>query len=96
MLYVFYQPSFTLCERHNSTTDDRDNILANRNYDTILGSFLSEILAQTSTNSKDHKAVLLDIGENWGLYGLYAAKLGYRTWIIDPKEENIVKVIDKH
>ena len=87
----FYQPSFTLCV--DNSTDDRASIFANTNYDTILSSFLGEILTETSTNSKGNKAVLLDIGENLGLRGLYAAKLGYRTWIIDPNEENFVKVI---
>ena len=76
---------------HNST-HDRENILENTDYDTILGSFLGEILTQTSINSKNNKAVLLDIGKHLGLHGLYAAKLGYRTWIVEPEEEHIVKV----
>ena len=77
----------------DNSTDDRASIFANTNYDTILSSFLGEILTETSTNSKGNKAVLLDIGENLGLHGLYVAKLGYRTWIINPEETNIVKVI---
>ena len=76
----------------DNSTDERASILVNTNYDTILSSFLGEILTETSTNSKGNKAVLVDIGENLGRHGLYAAKLGYRTWITNPDEANIVKV----
>ena len=40
----------------------------------------------------DLEAVVLDVGANLGIHGLYAAKLGYRVWAIEPQERNLIKV----
>ena len=36
--------------------------------------------------------LVLDIGANLGIHGLYAAKLGYRVWAVEPQETNLIKV----
>ena len=38
------------------------------------------------------KAIFLDIGANLGIHALYAAKLGFEVWAIEPQLENIKKV----
>ena len=40
----------------------------------------------------DLVALVLDVGANKGIHGLYAAKLGYRVWAIEPQERNLIKV----
>ena len=36
--------------------------------------------------------LVLDVGANLGIHGLYAAKLGYQVWAVEPQERNIIKV----
>jgi len=36
--------------------------------------------------------LVLDIGANLGIHGLYAAKLGHRVWAVEPQERNLIKV----
>ena len=36
--------------------------------------------------------LVLDIGANLGIHGLYAAKQGYRVWAVEPQERNLIKV----
>ena len=38
------------------------------------------------------KTVVLDIGANLGIYGLYAAKLGFKVWAVEPQVANLMKV----
>ena len=40
----------------------------------------------------DRKTVFLDIGANLGIHGLYAAKMGYRVWAVEPQKNNLLKV----
>ena len=35
--------------------------------------------------------LVLDIGANLGIHGLYAAQLGHRVWAIEPQERNLIK-----
>ena len=39
------------------------------------------------------KSILLDVGANLGIHGLYIANLGYRVWAIEPQERNLIKVL---
>ena len=43
-------------------------------------------------NDGTKKTILLDIGANLGIYGLYIAKLGFRVWAIEPQATNLIKV----
>ena len=39
----------------------------------------------------DLAALVLDVGANKGIHGLYAAMLGYRVWAIEPQETHLMK-----
>ena len=43
-------------------------------------------------NEGTKRTVLLDLGANIGMHTLYAAKLGYPVWAVDPQKQNIIKV----
>ena len=43
-------------------------------------------------NEGTKKTVFLDVGANIGMHTLYAAKLGYPVWAVDPQKQNIIKV----
>ena len=43
-------------------------------------------------NRTNSDTLVLDIGANLGIHGLYAAKLGYRVWAVEPQETNLIKV----
>ena len=35
---------------------------------------------------------VLDIGANLGIHGLYAAKMGFKVWAVEPQQRNLIKV----
>ena len=37
-------------------------------------------------------AVFLDVGANLGIHSLFAARLGFNVWSIEPQIENLKKV----
>ena len=43
-------------------------------------------------NRTNSDTLVLDIGANLGIHCLYAAKLGYRVWAVEPQEKNLIKV----
>ena len=43
-------------------------------------------------NEGNDKTVMLDIGANLGIYGLYVANLGFRVWAVEPQVLNLIKV----
>ena len=43
-------------------------------------------------NHANNDVLVLDIGANLGIHGLYAANLGYRVWAVEPQERNLIKV----
>ena len=43
-------------------------------------------------NNEEKKTILLDVGANLGIYGLYVAKLGFRVWAVEPQFQNLMKV----
>ena len=49
-------------------------------------------------NKYVHKStVFLDIGANLGIHSLYAAKLGFKVWAVEPQQSNLLKVdFDSH
>ena len=36
--------------------------------------------------------VFLDVGANLGFHSLYAAKLGYNVWAVEPQQRNVIKM----
>ena len=36
--------------------------------------------------------LFLDIGANLGIHTLYAAKMGFKTWAVEPQQRNLIKV----
>ena len=44
-------------------------------------------------NHASKNTIVLDAGANFGIHGLYAAKLGYRVWAVEPQERNLIKVL---
>ena len=53
---------------------------------------ISIVLKFILENNANKDAIVLDIGANLGIHGLYAAKLGHRVWAIEPQQRNIIKV----
>ena len=44
-------------------------------------------------NEENDRTVMLDVGANLGIYGLYVANLGFRVWAVEPQIQNLIKVI---
>ena len=38
------------------------------------------------------ETIVLDVGAQLGIHGLFAAKLGHRVWAVEPQEVNLAKV----
>ena len=38
------------------------------------------------------KTLMLDIGANLGIHGLYVANLGFCVWAVEPQVPNLIKV----
>ena len=43
-------------------------------------------------NDESSKTLMLDIGANLGIHGLYVANLGFRVWAVEPQVPNLIKV----
>ena len=87
-----FQPSFTICvyEVQNDTFVSRE-IIDSGWFEPQISIFLKELLT-IWPNTNTSKTVVLDVGANLGIHGLYMAKLGYRVWAIEPQEINLTKV----
>ena len=51
------------------------------------------LIKKLLTTRMKNDSVFLDAGANLGIHSLFAAKLGYRVWSIEPQEQNLRKVI---
>ena len=83
------KPQFTICvyEEHEDKWVSGE-ILSSGTWETGISQILGDIL-MNRTNSD---TLVLDIGANLGIHGLYAAKLGHRVWAVEPQERNLIKV----
>ena len=70
------------------------SIIDSGSYEPKVSMILRELLS-IWPNVGDNKTVMLDIGANLGIYGLYVANLGYRVWAVEPQVQNLIKVIIK-
>ena len=68
-----------------------NSIWSTGTYEPIVSLILKELFLLWS-NEGDKKPILLDVGANLGIHGLYIAKLGYRVWAVEPQERNLIKV----
>ena len=55
--------------------------------------FLNELvnLSPFETNTND-TPIFIDIGDHHGYHGIYAATIGYKTWIKEEEEINLMQV----
>ena len=89
---IKFQPSFTICVYGNK--EDRvisKSVLSLGKWESGISLTIHNILSMHA----DLDALVLDVGANLGIHGLYAAKLGYRVWAIEPQERNLIKVTFK-
>ena len=59
---------------------------------TNINLFLNELLELSSFNGND-TPILIDIGDQYGFYGIYASKIGYKAWIKQEDENNLMQVL---
>ena len=53
---------------------------------------ISELIKDTLLRFDPRDIVFLDVGANLGFHSLYAAKLGYKVWAIEPQQRNVIKI----
>ena len=92
ILYVSFQPVFKICV-YNSNEDIfvSRSIIENGAFEPKISMLLKHLLSAYFGEGED-KTILLDIGANLGIHGLYAAKLGYQVWAVEPQITNLIKV----
>ena len=88
-MFLWPKPQFTICvyEEHEDKWVSGE-ILSSGTWEPGISQILGDIL-MNHTNSD---TLVLDIGANLGIHGLYAAKLGHRVWAVEPQERNLIKV----
>ena len=92
---IYFQPVFTIC-----LYNPKDDVFVSRSiietgfYEPKVSMILRELLS-VWPNQGQNKTIMLDIGANLGIYGLYVAKLGFRVWAVEPQETNLIKVKQK-
>ena len=59
---------------------------------TNINLFLNELLELPSLKGND-TPILIDIGDQCGFHGIYASKIGYKTWIKEEDETNLMQVL---
>ena len=57
-----------------------------------IKALLDAMTRLTPYNEGTKETIFLDVGANIGMHTLYAAKLGYPVWTIEPQKQNIIKV----
>ena len=67
------------------------SIINTGSFEPKVSMMLRELFSIWPSNDRN-KTILLDVGANLGIYGLYVAKLGYRVWAVEPQEQNLMKV----
>ena len=90
--YVSFQPVFEICV-YDSNEDIfvSRSIIENGAFEPKISMLLKHLLSAYFREAED-KTILLDIGANLGIHGLYAAKLGYHVWAVEPQITNLIKV----
>ena len=82
-------PSFMICVYEKSRDIFvSDGILTTGSWEPHISVLIKNLLQVHSKND----IVFVDVGANLGIHGLYAAKLGYKVWAIEPQTDNLVKI----
>ena len=92
LIYLYspsLKPHFIICvyEKSEDTWISR-SILEEGMWEEGISITIRDILSKHSNQD----ILVLDVGANLGIHGLYAAKLGYRVWAVEPQEKNLIKV----
>ena len=53
---------------------------------------ISELIKDMLLRFDPQDVVFLDVGANLGFHSLYAAKLGYNVWAVEPQQRNVIKM----
>ena len=53
---------------------------------------IGNLIGTLLTKFMNDNAIFLDIGANLGIHALFAAKLGFKVWAIEPQAQNLKKV----
>ena len=53
---------------------------------------ISELIKDMLLRYDQQDIVFLDVGANLGFHSLYAAKLGYKVWAVEPQQRNVIKI----
>ena len=87
------QPSFMMCV-HNEETDSDISAYVRKEggYEKQIGRTIKALLGASKHREGNKKTTFLDVGANLGMHTLYAAKLGYPVWAVEPHKQNIIKV----
>ena len=87
-----FQPIFKICV-YNAKEDVfvSRSIINTGSFEPKVSMMLRELFS-IWPNSEKEKTILLDVGANLGIYGLYVAKLGFRVWAVEPQVPNLMKV----
>lgn len=88
---MIFQPSYNICVYAGG--DDYGSygsrLIKQQGYwEKDIGMMIRTLL-KTSMNED---AIFLDIGANIGIHALYAAKLGFNVWAVEPQGRNLDKV----
>ena len=84
-----FVPSFMICVYEKSRDIFvSDGILTTGSWEPHISVLIKNLLQVHSKND----IVFVDVGANLGIHGLYAAKLGYKVWAIEPQTDNLVKI----
>ena len=83
------KPSFTICV-YDKEIDQfvSGSILSEGKWEENISLLIKDILQPHAKSD----VILLDIGANLGIHGLYAAKLGYQVWAIEPQQRNLIRM----
>ena len=82
-------PSFMICVYQKSRDIFvSDGILRTGSWEPHISVLIKSLLQVHSKSD----IVFVDVGANLGIHGLYAAKLGYKVWAIEPQPDNLVKM----
>ena len=89
--FYYLQTSFNACVYgHGEMPSIQSRIMISTGYSSEKD---MQILIRTlRTQFVSGKAIFLDIGANLGIHALYAAKLGFEVWAIEPQLQNLKKV----
>ena len=89
---MLFKPVFRICvyDREEDVFVSR-SIIDTGSYEPKVSLLLKELLS-IWPGTEGQKTVVLDIGANLGIYGLYVAKLGFKVWAVEPQVANLMKV----